>query len=335
MRSQSPTCWPVIEVSASPRTLTALGYSCVVHLAAILVLALCVRPDDRPVVESVLFETSIESSWELPVVESLPAMAPTLAEANVSLGPANAHPGNSATVGGSPRNSAPSAPRFVEVGRGSLLDIICAYEMWTGLNEEVGEPDPIAGAEGLGGTGGGTGYGNGSGGIVGGSFFGVAPKGQTVVYVVDASRSMNHPYAGDAKTRFRRLKIELVQSIGAMSPDMSFFVIFFNIDAIPMPASHPQAATPENKQRYGQWIAQAKADRETDPRRALQMAIRMRPDVIYFLTDGDFDRPIERELQKMAQRQTVIHTFAFGKEAGRDALRSLAKANGGKFFVIP
>src|SRR5690606_30672436 len=123
-------------------------------------------------------------------------------------------------------------------------------------------------------------------------------SGKTVVFVVDASRSMNHPHDSDAKTRFRRVKLEILNALATMDPETSFYIIFFNIDAMPMPASHPQAATPANLQRMGQWMAQLKADRETDPRRALALALRMRPDVIYFLTDGSFDKPIERELLK-------------------------------------
>ena len=60
----------------------------------------------------------------------------------------------------------------------------------------------------------GTGNGRGDGTGDGDGFFGISPAvGQKIVYVVDKSRSMNHPHDSEAKTRFRRLKIELVNSI--------------------------------------------------------------------------------------------------------------------------
>ena len=55
-------------------------------------------------------------------------------------------------------------------------------------------------------TGAGAGEGNGQGD----GFFGIGAQGKRFVYVVDCSLSMNHPHASPSKTRFKRLKLELV-----------------------------------------------------------------------------------------------------------------------------
>ncbi|MDA7528187.1 hypothetical protein N8590_04290, partial [bacterium] len=117
------------------------------------------------------------------------------------------------------------------------------------------------------------GQGDGTGGDGDGTgeddFFGLDLKGTSVVFVVDASSSMNFPHPGPAKTRFGRVKIELVKTIGKMAVSDRFFMIFFNDIAIPMPASKMVDATPENQQMYLQWMAPGKANGDTEPEAAL------------------------------------------------------------------
>jgi len=182
---------------------------------------------------------------------------------------------------------------------------------------------------------GGDGAGRGEGGGSGGGFFGSRAAGRRFVYVVDCSRSMNHPHASEARTRFRRLKIELVRSIASMDPDMQFFIVFFNDRALPMPARSLRPAIPKLQKRYLRWAATVPADGNTDPRLALYFALSLNPDVIYFLTDGSFEPPIRRDLAKLKQDRVAIHTFAFGNRAAEDMLRALALANGGEYHFVP
>ena len=55
---------------------------------------------------------------------------------------------------------------------------------------------------------------------------------------------------------------------------------------------------------------------------ALQLALRLKPDVIYFLTDGTFDFRVEQALLKVPQTGAAIHTFAF-KEHLTDPMREV------------
>ena len=196
--------------------------------------------------------------------------------------------------------------------------------------------ETVDGAESAGASGtGGTGQGNGNGHGDPSGFFGTPMNGQRIIYVVDCSRSMNHPHDSESKTRFRRLKLEIVNSVQSMDPQMEFFIVFFNDQAHPMPAKQMQPALPRHRHRYLNWLTQVRAVGNTDPRQALGMAVRMQPDVIYFLTDGSFDKAVQADLLKLRVANTAIHTFAFGERDGERTLKLVAKNNKGRYHFIP
>ncbi len=183
----------------------------------------------------------------------------------------------------------------------------------------------------------GTGSGSGIGPGSGPGFFGLAPpEGRQIVFVVDSSRSMNHPHESEAKTRFRRLKIELVKCILEMRAEQSFYVVFFSNEVSAMPSRGPQPSIPGVRDPYLRWIAEMNAlGAPTDPLPALDLALRLRPDVICFLTDGEFDKGIQRRLRRIQQAETAIHTFAFGEASAEDVLRAVAENNAGEYRFIP
>lgn len=184
-----------------------------------------------------------------------------------------------------------------------------------------------------------SGFGQGDGDATGdgggGGFFGIGSPGRRFVYVVDCSRSMNHPHPGEVETRFKRLQLELVRSVGTMTAEQEFYIIFFNDRPIPMPASSLQPARPRLKKHFLRWVVDVRADGETDPRRALQMAMRLRPDVIYFLSDGSFEPGIARDLKEIRQPDVSIHTFAFGNRDAEKLLKSIATRNQGEYHFVP
>lgn len=204
-------------------------------------------------------------------------------------------------------------PDVPNPARSSVVSLNLEAASNVDLSRSVGAPvNPAGTGFGRGaGQGSGNGIGNGKQGGDGKSFFGLAAEGKTFVYVLDCSLSMNHPHDSEARTRFGRLKLELLNSISQLKPDQSFFIVFFNHEAIPMPADHLVSAVPENLQHYLGWMAQVQARGDTDPTAALQLALRLRPDVIYFLTDGCFSRDANDIVQAIKQPKTVIHTFAF------------------------
>lgn len=168
-------------------------------------------------------------------------------------------------------------------------------------------------------------------------FFGMRPPtGRRVVFVVDNSRSMNHPHESPAKTRLRRLKLELMKCILEMRPEQQFYVIFFSNETTPMPALGMSSAQPGLREPYLRWIAQLPSSGgPTNPLPALEIALRMQPDTICFLTDGDFDKRVKRILMSLHQTHTCIHTFAFGEITAEETLKTLADNNQGEYRFVP
>ena len=185
------------------------------------------------------------------------------------------------------------------------------------------------------GNGNGDGTGTGGGADAGKGFFGMKPEVNSTVFVVDCSGSMNLQHPSAWKTRFRRLKVELLRSISGMRPEQRFYIIFFNDGPIRMPAPTLQAAVPRNKRRFLEWMAKQKAVGQTDPRGAMKYALALQPDVIYFLTDGAFAFKMKRDLLNIRQSRVAIHTFAFSNRTGEDVMKQIAKQNGGKYHFVP
>lgn len=188
---------------------------------------------------------------------------------------------------------------------------------------------------GLGGTGGGTGDGHGTGSGSGQGFFGIETKVKRTVFVVDASRSMNYPYPGEAKNRLGRVKIELYRTITKMSADQSFFVIFFNTAPIPMPSRGMVRADPQIIRPYLEWIFAVRGMDQTEPQAALLMALRLNPDQIYFLTDGDFSYRSVRSAREANPNRIPIHTIGFGGKEGEKNLQEIARDSQGTYQFIP
>jgi hypothetical protein len=180
----------------------------------------------------------------------------------------------------------------------------------------------------------GNGIGDGVGSGTGPGFFGAPSRGTKFVYALDCSGSMAEPHS-ESRSRFERLKIELVNSIGTLAPDMEFFVVFFNQNSVPMPAKKLQPATAENKRKYLEWVVRVRGGGGTDPRDALKLAFELEPDVIYLLTDGYFDDKVPEAITRLNTRQAAIHTFCLGDRSGEEMLRAIAERNGGTYKFVP
>lgn len=184
------------------------------------------------------------------------------------------------------------------------------------------------------------GTGNGSGPDGSGvGFFGTNTVARTCVYVVDMSGSMHG-------RRFRRALSELNRSITALQTTQQFYVILFSDYAVPLfnenslgrsPGSSPLAAIPAtltNKNRAHAWLKSMTADGETYPAEALKMALEIRPDVIYFLTDGEIPADVPATIGVFNRRRVVIHTIGFENTAGEGLLKRLAAENRGTYRYV-
>jgi hypothetical protein len=181
----------------------------------------------------------------------------------------------------------------------------------------------------------GTGDDDGRVGQASAEFFGIGGYGQSFVYVVDCSDSMND----DGK--FERAIYELLQSVEQLSSDQRYFVIFYNDAAYPMDADQPVPAVEHEFARTRQWVNMVRPHGGTEPLPALLFALSLRPDAIYFLSDGQFDRSTIGQLRsrnrpnnRLKSRQIPIHTIAFVDRATEGLMRTIARNSGGKFRFV-
>jgi hypothetical protein len=141
--------------------------------------------------------------------------------------------------------------------------------------------------------------------------------------------------------KFERARYELLKSIEQLNKDQQYFVIFFNNQAYPMDADKPLYATQENIAKTTAWVQQAEATGGTNPLPALLYALSLRPDAIYFLTDGQFDPAVALELRfrnrqnmRTHQRIVPIHTIAFFDRIAEGTMRTIARNSGGEYKFV-
>jgi hypothetical protein len=200
----------------------------------------------------------------------------------------------------------------------------------------LGRDLDAAGGTGHGGKGlGGSGKGEGSPGKKSTEFFGIDGYGQSFVYVVDCSGSMNQ------NGKFDRARYELLQSIEQLTKEQSYFVIFYNHEAHPMDGNHLVFATPAHITETTNWVNYVEAEGGTEPLPAMLLALSMHPDAIYFLSDGQFDPNTIQELRlrnrannRLKTRAIPIHTIAFYDRFAAGLMKAIARNSGGEFKFV-
>lgn len=177
--------------------------------------------------------------------------------------------------------------------------------------------------------------GNGNGTGEGEGLFGSTSGANSFVFVLDRSRSMNQPHQlSDEATRFQRLQEELIGFINRLEPSQSFFVIFFDEKTTPMPAKGMVPATEANKLRYLNWVRNLTPDGRTDPRVAIKMAMKLAPEQIFFLSDGELDPVFQKQILKNPPGKWALNSYSFGMHGG-EFMRVLAEKHGGQYTFIP
>jgi hypothetical protein len=172
-------------------------------------------------------------------------------------------------------------------------------------------------------------------------FFGVSGSGRKFVYVFDRSDSMN----GNDALPLRSAKRELLRSLGLLTEDQSFQIIFYNNRASYF---EPQGesfwllpASDSMKRRAEAFVRAIEGFGGTEHFDALKMALKLEPDVIFFLTDARIPRLGRRQLDEVRARclhsGTTIHAIEFGTDlsAPEDSfLRTLAAENAGEYRYL-
>ena len=194
---------------------------------------------------------------------------------------------------------------------------------------------PGSGSGGGGGLGGGSGGGAGRGIGPGTQFFGARDHAHSFAYVIDCSGSMATRNSLDVAKR------EMLSSINQLPPDAQFAVIFYNLQARML--SDPQGrkglmtATTTNKARVQTQLETISPVGGTDHMLALREALKLKPEVIFFLTDADLmtNGDVDEILTEVGATRIQAVEFGRGIVLGqRTPLGRLATATGGSYLYI-
>ena len=167
-------------------------------------------------------------------------------------------------------------------------------------------------------------------------FFGVEARGERFAYIADISGSM----VGD---RIKALQVELIASIRGLRENTTFSIVLYNSKAVPITGSRWMPATQRFKRQSEIDISAIRPSGATNPIPAFErvLAMRPRPDAIYFMTDGRFAPEVEEQLlgriiqlNRTGGRQAVIHCITFIEDDAADIMRTMARATGGTYTYV-
>ena len=156
---------------------------------------------------------------------------------------------------------------------------------------------------------------------------GVAGK---IVFVVDRSGSMTDS--------IMYVKHELKRSIGKLKPNQKFFVIFYSSGPPQMmPVRKLLPATEKNRQMAYEFIDNIVPIGQTDPDEALIEAFKLKPELIYLLTDGEFDKKTIGHIDRLNRgRKVTVNTicFLYDQPVAERILMEIASRNDGKYRYV-
>jgi hypothetical protein len=165
------------------------------------------------------------------------------------------------------------------------------------------------------------------------AFFGVPAVGQSVAFVIDRSASMG---LGGRLDRARR---EVAASLRRLPPAARFQVITYHkvAESVRVDGQYGLLpAAPAAVAAAGAALDGLTAEGGTDHLQALKMALTLRPDVVYFLTDeDDLTWDVVRAVTRLNGGRVCVHALCLVEPpAGETPLRALARGSRGVFTVV-
>ena len=215
-----------------------------------------------------------------------------------------------------------------------------------GANTGAGKGSGVAQGSGLG-----TGTGDGGGplavfGMPGGGagagpkFMGQGTGGNTrsIAFVCDASGSM--------MDKISVLREEMKRTIDQLRPIQAFSIVFFSDEKPQALSENLVMASPDNKRKAYDFLQHVVTAGSTHPIPGLQLAFRQHPQLIFLLTDGEFEdnEAVVKAIHDLNPDHAVkINTIAFINNAAlqdgsgqewMDVLRRIAHDNKGTFKQV-
>lgn len=157
------------------------------------------------------------------------------------------------------------------------------------------------------------------------TFYGVEAPGQSFVFVMDNSSSMLDG------GRLERAHREIRRSIAGMTWPQKFHVIAFDHQMLELPGGPFVTAGSDKARRVGPWLASLNQGDDTRPAAALRLAIGLKPDAVFFLTDGEFENPAPDTIRKWNTSGVPLHVIDLGPAKPAKALRKIAEQSGGTY----
>ncbi|MEX2173105.1 MAG: hypothetical protein WD872_02000 [Pirellulaceae bacterium] len=171
------------------------------------------------------------------------------------------------------------------------------------------------------------------------SLFGGAPsQGRSFVFVIDRSKSMG----GDGLGAIDAAAKELAEQFHTLSAEQQVQAIASNQSVVFFTGRKLVAADAQHQAALVGFLEKLSAFGQTEHERGLLAALRLKPEVIYLLTDGG-DPHLRagqlRTIRDQADGRTSIHVLHFGRGPGNLAppdhfLRRLAAENGGGYVYV-
>lgn len=170
--------------------------------------------------------------------------------------------------------------------------------------------------------------------------FGVPGVGSKFLYLFDRSASMS----GFEGRPLAAAKRELANSLRSLESTHQFQIIFYNNRPSVFNPFAPQPprmvfGEDKNKRLAEEYIRGMTADGGTDHMLAINLALGLAPDVVFFLTDADDPQLSAADLAQIERRNRgiVFNTIEFGagpQRSSNNFLVRLAQQNGGRHAYV-
>ncbi len=201
------------------------------------------------------------------------------------------------------------------------------------------------------GDGGGAGIGHGFGsgeGDSGAGVWGLRAAGKRFAYVCD--------FSGSIVVAVDELRRELKRSVGRLRPTQSFNVIIFystgesdrNLKIVTESfASQLVPGDEANRRTLFRWLDAKRPQGTTEPVPAMRRALALKPEAVFFFSDGYFDESVVGEITRANREvKAQIHAIVFDElllqdntgqprlTSGAERLKRIAELNGGQVKLV-
>lgn len=162
-------------------------------------------------------------------------------------------------------------------------------------------------------------------------FFGGEVVANSLVYVLDKSGSMR----GE---RLTLAKQELLKSVEALNFKVRFNIMFFAGGEFEQMSEWMIPACISNKRTARAFVGGIAASGRTNPVPALRAAYRLRPDVIFLLSDGQVPEGtygyVRVRSKARASKPPRVYTIGFKERTGENILMRIAHVSKGKYRFV-